>query len=75
MAYERGNAQGTSDRLAGYYNPSPLSGEWAAESPRELLGDLFDEAEQSGVDWDVEDEIMLAYEDGYADGNAKEARP
>jgi hypothetical protein len=70
-AYERGHAQGTNDRLAGYYNPTPLSGEWAGESPRELLGDLFDEAGEADPDMEYEsaDDIMASYEEGYADGN------
>ena len=68
-AYERGHAHGTNDRHYGYHNPTPLAGEYAGESPRELMGDLLDEAEQLGIEWDWANEVMESYEEGYADGN------
>ena len=70
-AYERGKQQGWHDKLQGYENPTPLSGEWAGESPNEILGDLIANAEKligehdSGVWQDICDN----YETGYFDGN------
>jgi hypothetical protein len=70
-AYERGVQQGWHDQLQGYENPTPLSGEWAGESPNEILGDLMSDAEKligehdSGVWQDICDN----YETGYFDGN------
>lgn len=58
VARLRGVTRATYDRADGIYNPSPLSGEWAGESIKELLGDLCDD-----------DEIITylcdEYEDGY----------
>lgn len=42
--------------------PSWLSGEHAGESINELLGDIIEEAKSYG--YDIEDEIMEAYEEG-----------
>lgn len=72
-AYERGVIQGTHDKMSGYHNPTPLSGEWAGESPNEILGDLFHKAtklvgeEDEGIYQDVCDN----YETGYHDGNTE----
>lgn len=44
QAYERGVAQGTHDKMLGYHNPTPLSGEYAGESANEILGDLIRQA-------------------------------
>lgn len=46
--------------------PDWLSGEWAGESIKELIGDLIDEAESYG--YDIEEEIMNAYEEGAHSG-------
>lgn len=43
-----------------YLPRSPLSGEWAGESPAELLGDL--------LDGENDDTIYEHYEDGHTDG-------
>jgi hypothetical protein len=84
-AYERGKQQGWHDKLQGYENPTPLSGEWAGESPNEILGDLIREATmlsaeaqglgESGMD-SAEgatdcawQDICDNYETGYFDGN------
>lgn len=85
QAYERGHSQGTHDRMSGYYNPTPLSGEWAGESPNEILGDLIREAtkisaEAQGLGEDGMDsaegatdyawqDVCDNYETGYFDGN------
>lgn len=42
--------------------PDWLSGEHAGESINELLGDIIEEAKSCG--YDIEDEIMEAYEEG-----------
>jgi hypothetical protein len=84
-AYERGVMQGTHDRLGGYHNPTPLSGEYAGESIPEILGDLIRRAtmisaEMKGLGEDGMDnvdgdpyeawqDICDNYETGYFDGN------
>jgi len=50
-------------------NPAPLSGEYAGESVRELLGDLIDALVRLGVDeCDAHEIVCDAYEDGYRNG-------
>jgi hypothetical protein len=50
------------DRLFDYISePGWLSGEWAGESPRELIGDLLDELYEQPEGEDAEDELMSAY--------------
>jgi hypothetical protein len=70
-AYERGKQQGWHDKLQGYENPTPLSGEWAGESPNEILGDLISDAEKLIGEYDggVWQDICDNYETGYFDGN------
>lgn len=74
-AYQRGFLRGKDDEYGGFYNPSPLSGEWAGESPEELLGDLFRKAYALTMDFPPDDlneiyaELMDDYERGYQDGN------
>ena len=60
-ASDRGEQRGRDDRDAGVYNDSPLSGEWAGESVRELLGDLID-----AVGEEYACDVCDAYETGYA---------
>ena len=80
-ANERGYQRGIADGLDGFYNEAPLSGEWAGESPQELLGDLFRKAyycqpASDADDFDIDkfsfmhQEIMDSYEEGYERGNA-----
>lgn len=45
--------------------PAWLSGEHAGESINELLGDIIEEAQSFG--YDIEDDIMEAYEEGATD--------
>jgi hypothetical protein len=61
MARKRGEEHATYDRNDGAYRPDPLSGEWAGESVRELLGDLID-----AVGDEYADDVCDAYETGYA---------
>jgi hypothetical protein len=70
-AYERGKQQGWHDKLQGYENPTPLSGEWAGESIPEILGDLIASAEELIGEYDsgVWQDICDNYETGYFDGN------
>lgn len=70
-AYERGKQQGWHDKLQGYENPTPLSGEWAGESIPEILGDLISDAEKliGEYDGEVWQDICDNYETGYFDGN------
>jgi hypothetical protein len=70
-AYERGKQQGWHDKLQGYENPTPLSGEWAGESIPEILGDLIANAEKLIGEYDsgVWQDICDNYETGYFDGN------
>lgn len=70
-AYERGKQQGWHDKLQGYENPTPLSGEWAGESIPEILGDLISDAEKLIGEYDskVWQDICDNYETGYFDGN------
>jgi hypothetical protein len=70
-AYERGQRQGWHDKLQGYENPTPLSGEWAGESIPEILGDLIANAEELIGEYDsgVWQDICDNYETGYFDGN------
>lgn len=60
-ARDRGEARGMDDRDAGVWNDAPLSGEWAGESVRELLGDLIDALGDGFAD-----DVCDAYEAGYA---------
>lgn len=72
-ARKRGRDRGENDRAEGFYNDSPLSGEWAGESIRELLGDLVDSVSRRGetdaTDWetyaDIENDLCEEYETGY----------
>jgi hypothetical protein len=72
-SYERGKAQGNNDRLSGFSNDSPLSGEWAGESIPELLGDLIKKAEKLIGEHDdgVTQDICDNYETGYYEGNTE----
>lgn len=56
--YAFGRSQGVADAEAGMASDSPLSGEWAGESIPEIFGCWPD------------DEILDAYEEGYAEGVA-----
>lgn len=63
LARQKGIDDAVLDAESGYYNRTPLSGEWAGESINEKLGDLV-------VDTDDEDDsefldVLDAYEDGY----------
>lgn len=62
LAYERGLERGKADKADGFYNDSPLSGEWAGESIPELLGDLFDVYEDGEHN---DSDLCDAYEAGY----------
>lgn len=68
-AYRLGKNHGMSDRMEGYYNDAPLSGEWAGESIPELLGDLYREvcalAESELDASDVLSDLCDEYERGY----------
>lgn len=68
-AYRLGKSHGNADRMEGYYNDAPLSGEWAGESIPELLGDLYREvcarAESELDASDVLSDLCDAYEEGY----------
>lgn len=70
QARGRGYLRGCVDRESGPVpNLSPLSGEWAGESVRELLGDLIDSLARLGVDeFDAYDIVCDEYELGYSDG-------
>lgn len=70
QARGRGYLRGCVDRESGPVpNLSPLSGEWAGESVRELLGDLIDSLARLGVnESDAYDIVCDAYESGYSDG-------
>lgn len=60
-AWRRGYERGHGDNACKFYDESPLSGEWAGYSERELLGDLFDEAERDYMidnELDSEDSVM-----------------
>lgn len=61
MARRRGEDDATYDRNDGAYRLDPLSGQWAGESVRELLGDLID-----AVGDEYESDVCDAYETGYA---------
>ncbi len=69
-SYGRGFATGRADRLSGPFpNLAPLSGEWAGESVRELLGDLIDAFMRLGEEEESAcDVVCVAYETGYSDG-------
>lgn len=85
QAYERGVAQGMHDKMSGYHNPTPLSGEYAGESANEILGDLIQEATmisaemkglgEDGMDdldsdpYEAYQDVCDNYETGYFDGN------
>lgn len=69
-AYDQGHQRGTTDRHYGYHNSAPLSGEWAGESPNEILGHLFAQCEDMPDEYECRDEIMTCYEQGYQDGNS-----
>jgi hypothetical protein len=64
-AYERGKDQGISDNFQDYYNEAPLSGEWAGYSPKEILGDLFPEYEDTVEYFAESGAICDAYTEGY----------
>lgn len=73
-AFERGQDRGQSDEGQDYYNPSPLSGEWAGESVQEILGDLWSDIyERSSADvpeWfieTIEDHFEQGYRDAFED--------
>lgn len=75
-ARKRGEIRGESDEAQGFYNPSPLSGEWAGESINELLGDLRDGVVNEEGHWptgqvagEIIDELCDAYEEGYQSAN------
>jgi hypothetical protein len=73
-AHERGYMRGEHDRFSDVTNEAPLSGEWAGESPQELLGDLFAHATALTADFpdntgEIFTEIMDSYEQGYEAGN------
>ena len=61
MAHKRGEEHATYDRNDGEYRTDPLSGVFAGESVRELLGDLIDAL---GEDYELD--VCDAYEAGYA---------
>ena len=63
-AKSRGYECARSDALYGYWNDSPLSGEWAGGSVPELLGDLI----ESDDDYEI---ICEAYESGYEEGQTE----
>ena len=69
IAYARKLTQMLEDgdpRLDEYIQePAWLSGEWAGESIGELLGDLIEDA--GSFEYDIEDEIMEAYEEAASD--------
>lgn len=69
-SHGRGFATGRADRLSGPFpNLAPLSGEYAGESVRELLGDLLDALVRLGEEEDnAYDIVGDAYESGYSDG-------
>ena len=62
-AWIRGFKRGFADETSGGATTSPLSGEWAGESIPELLGDLL--AIVTGEEFE---DILNAYEEGYAEG-------
>lgn len=70
QARGRGYLRGCVDRESGPFpNLAPLSGEWAGESVRELLGDLIDALVRLGEEEDnAHDVVCVAYETGYSDG-------
>ena len=61
MARKRGEEHATYDRNDGEYRPDPLSGVFAGESVREMLGDLID-----ALGDEYTDDVCDAYEAGYA---------
>lgn len=69
-SHARGFARGRADRESSTVpNLALLSGGWAGESVRELLGDLIDDVIRFGVDEsDAFDALCVAYESGYSDG-------
>lgn len=62
-AQDRGYARGCADINERYYNPEPLSGEWAGESINELLGDILSVILAYGDEF--YDEVCEHYEFGY----------
>lgn len=63
-AYQRGYERGRADNESRYYDESPLSGEWAGYSVRELLGDLFSESEHEWLsERGLTDQDSLAWSD------------
>lgn len=73
VARDRGEARGMGDRDSGVWNECPLSGVWAGESVRELLGDLIDAYSRDCVECGgrgecgvCEYDVCDAYEQGYA---------
>ena len=78
-ARRRGAERGEADMDEGYYNPAPLSGEWAGESIDELLGDLRDSVVNEEGHWptgeiagEITDELCDAYQEGYNEANTLE---
>jgi hypothetical protein len=69
QAWQRGFERGQADRAAGVSNPAPLSGEWAGESVREILGDLIDALLAMGCADDEAEWIADDYVAGYETGN------
>lgn len=72
-AWHRGYDRGLADKDEGYFNDSPLSGEWAGESIPELLGDLIKQAMRvtpmSLDEGQIIQELCDEYEDGYLEAN------
>lgn len=70
QARGRGYLRGCVDRESSTVpNLAMLSGEWAGESVRELLGDLIDSLVRLGEDEsDAHDIVCDSYESGYLDG-------
>lgn len=64
-ARTRGALRGSVDKAHGFYNPAPLSGEWAGESIPEILSGLITD----DMDADDINELCDAYEEGYQSAN------
>lgn len=71
----RGYHAGQAAATNGQRRTDPLSGEWAGESMRELIGDLVDEAATihgGEPDADCWDDMATEYETGFEDGQRAE---